>query len=62
MKIPKNGSKWSGSDRTTFRVLHTIELEGKLWVHYIKENTKEESREYSCYLESFLQRFTETLE
>jgi hypothetical protein len=59
MKIPKDGSKWGGSDRTTFRVLHTIELEGNLWVHYIRENTEEVSREYSCYLESFLQRFTE---
>ena len=58
--IPKDGSKWSGTDcKDVFHVLHTIELEGHTWVHYIKETKKEtnEAREYSCYLESFLQRF-----
>jgi hypothetical protein len=60
LKIPKDGSKWSGSVGERFHVLHTIELEGKVWVHYIKETTKEtETREYSCYLESFLERFRE---
>jgi hypothetical protein len=58
-KRPKDGSRWVGTGRDVFHVLHTIELEGHTWVHYIKE-TKEETneiREYSCYLESFLQRF-----
>ena len=58
--LPKEGSKWSGTDsKDIFHVLHTIELEGHTWVHYIKETTKEtnEPREYSCYVESFLQRF-----
>jgi hypothetical protein len=41
-----------------FHVLHTIELEGKTWIHYIKEDSKD-PREYSCYLESFLERFRE---
>ena len=59
MKIPKNGSKWAGSGRDTFHVLSTIELEGKTWVHYIKDNTQADPREYSCYLESFLERFRE---
>jgi hypothetical protein len=58
MKIPKDGSKWTGGHRDRFHVLNTIELEGHIWVHYIKEDTKE-PREYSCYLESFLARFTE---
>jgi hypothetical protein len=59
-KIPKDGSKWTAGDREKFHVLHTIEIDGKIWVHYIKETTKEtnEVREYSCYLESFLQRFS----
>jgi hypothetical protein len=59
MKIPKNGSKWQGNDRDTFHILSTIELEGKTWVHYIKENTTQDTREFSCYLESFLERFRE---
>lgn len=58
MKIPKEGSKWSSSDGDRFHVLHTIELQGNMWIHYIKEDIKE-PREYSCYLESFLQRFRE---
>jgi hypothetical protein len=61
-KIPKDGSKWTGTDgHERFHVLHTIELDGNTWVHYIKETTKEtnEAREYSCYLESFLLRFRE---
>lgn len=59
MTLPKEGSKWAGNDRDVFHILHTIELDGHTWVHYIKETKKETSevREYSCYLESFLQRF-----
>ncbi len=53
----KEGSKWSGSDGKVFHVISIIELEGNTWVHYILENAKE-PREYSCYLESFLSRFT----
>lgn len=59
MKIPKDGSRWSGNDRDVFHVLSTIEIDGKVWVHYIKENTLQEPREYSCYVESFLSRFRE---
>lgn len=57
--LPKDGSRWSGSDNSVFHVLHTIVIDGQIWVHYIKETTKEtnEAREYSCYLESFLERF-----
>jgi len=55
----KAGSKWSGSDSQKFHVIHVIELEGHTWVHYIKDNTPEdEIREYSCYIESFLERFS----
>jgi hypothetical protein len=55
----KEGSKWSGTgDNNKFHVIHVIEIDGHTWVHYIKENAPEDSnREYSCYLESFLQRF-----
>lgn len=58
MKIPKDGSKWTGGGGDRFHVLNTIELDGHVWVHYIKENTSE-PREYSCYVESFLERFRE---
>lgn len=55
----KNGSRWSGSDGKVFHVLHVVELEGHTWVHYILETTNESvNREFSCYLESFLSRFT----
>lgn len=55
----KEGSKWTGTnDNGKFHVIHVIELDGHTWVHYIKENALEhETREYSCYLESFLGRF-----
>ena len=56
----KVGSKWVGNGDNIFRVIHVIELEGHTWIHYIKENAPEDStREYSCYLESFLLRFRE---
>jgi len=55
----KEGSKWVGnSSNDKFHVIHVIELDGHTWVHYIKENSPEHgNREYSCYIESFLQRF-----
>jgi len=55
----KEGSRWVGNGSETFHVIHTIELDGHKWVHYIKENaqTHDLNREYSCYEESFLQRF-----
>ena len=59
MTMIREGSKWNGGDHKIFRVLHTIEVEGHTWVHYIKDNAPEdETREYSCYQESFLSRFT----
>jgi hypothetical protein len=58
MTIPKDGSLWTGmNNHELFRVLHTIKLDGHTWVHYRKNSTEEE---YSCYLESFLTRFTES--
>jgi hypothetical protein len=54
----KVGSKWVGNENNIFRVIHVIELEDHTWIHYIKDNAPEEStREYSCYVESFLSRF-----
>ena len=57
----KEGSKWVGNNGDRFHVIHTIELDGHNWVHYIKENVHEHEliREFSCYEESFLQRFSQ---
>jgi hypothetical protein len=60
MTTVKAGSVWEGSDRKQFIVLNTIEKEGQVWVHY-RENGKDQNREYSCYLESFVSRFRETI-
>jgi len=55
--IIKEGSKWSSIDGKVFHVIHVVELDGKTWVHYERDNINE-SQEYSCYVESFLQRFS----
>jgi hypothetical protein len=55
----KNGSRWSGSNGKVYHVLHVIELEGHTWVHYILETKEQDiNKEFSCYQESFLLRFT----
>jgi hypothetical protein len=56
MKLPKVGSKWWSGDSKTFYIKAVVELEGKTWVYYGEYGS---DREYSCYLESFLERFTE---
>lgn len=58
MKVPKNGSQWMSTDGNYFHVLGTIEIDGNTWVHYIKDDQKE-PLEFSCYLESFLERYKE---
>jgi len=50
----KDGSKWAGTGSDIFYVIHTVEVDGHTWVHYRKNK---DSKEYSCYLESFLERF-----
>jgi hypothetical protein len=54
---PKEGSRWTAYDGNIFRVLNTTEIDEHIWVHYILEGKF--PREYSCYLESFLSRFSE---
>jgi hypothetical protein len=59
IKLPKIGSRWIAVDnRTMFHVVHVVEVEGHTWVHYEEDNCNE-CREYSCWVESFLNRFTE---
>jgi hypothetical protein len=52
MILPKIGSKWDGGGKE-FVVLAVVEQDKHMWVHYRDNNSKE----YSCYLESFLRRF-----
>ncbi len=58
MTKPETGSLWQSSHSEHFRVIDVVDLEGHTWVHYCRAS---ESRieEYSCYVESFLERFTE---
>jgi hypothetical protein len=57
----KAGMLWAGKDRKKFVVLSVTEVDGHTWVHYRDDSGINESREYSCYEESFTQRFTPIL-
>lgn len=59
------GSIWKGSDEKRFIVIQLAEADGHTWVHYrqdlgIKVRI-DECKEFSCYLESFVQRFRKTV-
>lgn len=55
----KEGSKWWSSDGKIFHVLSVVELDGQTWIHYILETTDQSiTKEFSCYQESFLSRFS----
>ena len=56
----KEGTLWGSSDSKKFRVISVSEVEGHTWVHYrdeLKGFDQSAAREYSCYIESFEQRF-----
>jgi hypothetical protein len=60
----KEGSKWTDGHGNVFHVLSVNTVEDHEWVHYIKEEHNKllerlpGENEYSCYLESFVSRFT----
>lgn len=54
IKPPKPGSFWSGADSVKFRVIENVCVDDHLWVYYIRVN---DSKEFSCYVESFLARY-----
>jgi len=64
--LVKEGSLWKTIDNKRFRVISVVETDGHTWVHYREENNKgiftPECREYSCYQESFVSRFSESPE
>lgn len=56
----EQGTLWGSSDSKKFRVISVSEVEGHTWVYYRDELPgfdQSKSREYSCYVESFEQRF-----
>jgi hypothetical protein len=54
----KQGSRWTGSDHNKkFIVLAEVHLDDGIWIHY-RDEAGDPPREYSCYKDSFLSRFT----
>lgn len=60
MKV-KPGTLWWAGDSKYFRVIRTESLEDHEWVYYREdfgpEVSENQCRKFSCYLESFIQRF-----
>lgn len=57
----KQGDKYSSVNGAIFRVIDRVALDGNIWIHYLKENAKDnENKEFSCYEDSFLARFTKS--
>ena len=57
MKI-KEGSRWAGSDHSKkFMVLSVVYIDDEVWIHY-RDEAGEPPKEYSCFKDSFLSRFT----
>lgn len=54
--VVKEGTRWWSSEGKKFLVIHVIEQEGHVWVHYRSEEPT--PKEYSCYQESFVSRFS----
>jgi protein associated with RNAse G/E len=61
----KENSIWYDSDGNWFRVLHVVEVDGNMWVHYRNESkglVKIPVREHSCFVEAFEARFREKVQ
>lgn len=55
----ERGSIWTSYDGRTFQVITEAVVEGNNWVHYRRiDSYYDEPKEFSCYKESFLSRFT----
>lgn len=56
------GTRWTGNNNDYFRVINVVDVDGHTWVHYRQDRGLLDNRtslEYSCYVESFVQRFRE---
>ena len=52
------GSCWSGKNGKIFQVISRTEIEDRIWIFYrLLENNPDEVKEFSCYEESFIERF-----
>jgi hypothetical protein len=56
----KEGTRWSSSDGNVFHVINVIEVNGHTWVHYEQDDVPE-CRLFSCWIESFVSRFSPVL-
>jgi|688.fasta_scaffold26127_2 hypothetical protein len=55
----ERGSVWTSYDGRTFQVITETHIEGHDWIHYRRIDSEyDEPKEFSCYKESFLSRFT----
>ncbi|NBP56340.1 hypothetical protein EBU71_07380 [bacterium] len=56
------GTKWISPDHKVFQVIDVVEIENQIWVYYRKYNSHpDDCREFSCFKESFLLRFTKII-
>jgi hypothetical protein len=52
------GSCWKGVGHYIFQVISRVEIDGHIWIHYkLLDKENNDYREFSCYEESFLERF-----
>ena len=57
--IIKQGSRWLSSQHQQFIVLaDEVTLADGIWIHYREDNNQDNPREFSCFKDSFLSRFT----
>ena len=65
MKV-ETGSLWRDARGNFFRVISVIEKDGHTWVHYRRDTGVRisflETTEFSCYQESFVERFFKAAE
>jgi hypothetical protein len=59
--VVKEGTRWAGSNGNVFHVMSVVECQdGHTWVHYEQDGINE-SRTFSCWIDSFVSRFTPIL-
>jgi hypothetical protein len=56
----KEGTRWFNSDGNVFHVMSVVEVDGHIWVHYRQDDINE-CRTFSCWLDSFIYRFSPIL-
>lgn len=54
----EKGSIWSGNSGVQFQVIDQVVIEDQTWIHY-RLVSSDEPKEFSCFKESFLERFTQ---